>query len=84
MKKKRKNRGILYALVGLLVAAGAMAGVAAKETASVYDAPDLHLTQGSEKYDLAEGITYDSGKYELAVKDTGDFDINIIGEYQVG
>ncbi len=84
MKKKRKNRRILYALVGLLVVAGAMAGVAAKETASVYDAPDLHLTQGSEKYDLTEGITYDSGKYELAVKDTGDFDINIIGEYQVG
>ena len=83
MKKKRKNRGILYALAGLLVAAGAMAGVTAKETASVYDAPDLHLTQGSEKYDLTEGITYDSGKYELAVKDTGDFDINITGEYQV-
>ena len=84
MKKKRKAREFIYALVGMLLVVGAISVAAAKETTSVYDAPDLHLTRGSESYDLTEGITYDSDKYDLAVKDTGDFDINTVGEYEVG
>ena len=78
-----KKSGIFYILLIVLLVVGAIGGVAAKELVSIYDAPDLYLTQGSEEYDLLEGIIYDSSKYELAVKDTGDFDIEAIGEYQV-
>ena len=82
-QQKRNNRRFFYVLVGMLLLIGAIGVASAKQTASIYDAPDLHLVQGSEEYDLMESITYDSDKYELAVKDTGDFDINVIGEYEV-
>ena len=82
-QNNQNNRKFLYLLAGMLLLLGAIGVVSAKQTASIYDAPDLHLVQGSEKYDLMEGITYDSGKYELEVKDTGDFDINTIGKYEV-
>ncbi len=82
-QKNQNNRKFLYLLAGMLLLIGAIGVVSAKQTASIYDAPDLHLVQGSEKYDLEEGITYDSGKYELAVKDMGDFDIQTIGKYEV-
>ncbi len=82
-QQKRNNSKFFYLLAGMLLLVGTIGVVSAKQTASIYDAPDLHLVQGSEQYDLKEGITYDSSKYELAVKDTVDFDINQIGEYQV-
>ena len=34
-------------------------------------------------YDLTEGITYDSEKYTLSVTDTGNFDINVAGDYEI-
>ena len=84
MKKKRKSRGLLYAVMSVLLAVGAIGGVAAKElTSKPYDAPDLHLVMGSENYDLLEGIIYDSDTYDLAVKDTGEFNIQQVGKYEV-
>ena len=32
---------------------------------------------------LTEGITYDSEKYTLSVTDTGNFDINVAGDYEI-
>ena len=81
MRKKKSHRAI-YGLLGTVVAVTAIGNVAAKET-KPYKAPELRLVQGTEDYDLTEGITYDKGKYELMVEDTGDFDIEVLGKYTV-
>ena len=56
---------------------------AAVEENALYEAPDLYLELGQEEYDLTEGITYDKDLYEVKVSDLGDFDINMVGEYEV-
>lgn len=81
MRKKKSHRAI-YGLLGTVVAVTAIGNVAAKET-KPYKAPELRLVKGTEDYDLTEGITYDKGKYELMVEDTGDFDIEVLGKYTV-
>ena len=81
MRKKKSHRAI-YGLLGTVVAVTAIGNVAAKET-NPYKAPELRLVKGTEEYDLTEGITYDKGKYELMVEDTGDFDIEVLGKYTV-
>lgn len=81
MRKKKSHRAI-YGLLGTVVAVTAIGNVAAKET-KPYKAPELRLVKGTEEYDLTEGITYDKGKYELMVEDTGDFDIEVLGKYTV-
>ena len=81
MRKKKSHRAI-YGLLGTVVAVTAIGNVAAKET-KPYKAPELRLVRCTEDYDLTEGITYDKGKYELMVEDTGDFDIEVLGKYTV-
>ena len=81
MRKKKSHRAI-YGLLGTVVAVTAIGNVAAKET-KPYKAPELRLARGTEDYDLTEGITYDKGRYELMVEDTGDFDIEVLGKYTV-
>ena len=56
---------------------------AAVEENALYEAPDLYLEWGQEDYDLTEGIIYDKDLYEVKVSDLGDFDINMVGEYEV-
>ena len=56
---------------------------AAVEESALYEAPDLYLELGQEEYDLTEGIIYDKDLYEVKVSDPGDFDINMLGEYEV-
>lgn len=56
---------------------------AAVEENALYEAPDLYLELGQEEYDLTEGIIYDKDLYEVKVSDPGDFDINMVGEYEV-
>lgn len=56
---------------------------AAGEENALYEAPDLYLECGQEEYDLTEGIIYDKDLYEVKVSDPGDFDINMLGEYEV-
>ena len=56
---------------------------AAVEENALYEAPDLYLELGQEAYDLMEGIIYDKDLYEVKVSDLGDFDINMVGEYEV-
>lgn len=56
---------------------------AAVEKNALYEAPDLYLECGQEEYDLTEGIIYDKDLYEVKVSDPGDFDINMVGEYEV-
>ena len=56
---------------------------AAGEENALYEAPDLYLECGQEEYDLTEGIIYDKDLYEVKVSDPGDFDINMVGEYEV-
>lgn len=56
---------------------------AAGEENALYEAPDLYLELGQEAYDLMEGIIYDKDLYEVKVSDLGDFDINMLGEYEV-
>ncbi len=82
MKRKKKNYRAIYGLMGAVVAATTIGTVAAKEI-KPYKAPELRLVQGTEDYDLTEGITYDKGKYELMVENTGDFDIEVLGKYTV-
>lgn len=81
MRKKKSHRAI-YGLLGTVVAVTAIGNVAAKEI-KLYKAPELRLVQGTEDYDLTEGITYDKHKYELMVEDTRDFDIEVLGKYTV-
>ena len=54
-----------------------------RDRSKAYDAPELTLTQSVTDYDLTEGITYDSEKYTLSVTDTGNFDINVAGDYEI-
>ncbi len=82
MIKGKRGRRALYGLVGAVMAFTAVGGAAAKE-AKPYKAPELRLVRGTEDYDLTEGITYDKGKYELMVEDTGNFDIEVPGKYTV-
>ena len=82
MIKGKRGRRALYGLVGAVMAFTAVGGAAAKET-KPYKAPELRLVRGTEDYDLTEGITYDKGKYELMVEDTGNFDIEVPGKYTV-
>ena len=58
-------------------------GVGAKEQSKAYEAPELTLVQGASDYDLTEGITYDSENIPLSVTDTGNFDINVAGDYEI-
>lgn len=82
MIRGKRGRRALYGLVGAVMAFTAVGGAAAKET-KPYKAPELRLVRGTEDYDLTEGITYDKGKYELMVEDTGNFDIEVPGKYTV-
>ena len=80
--KKKQGRRVLYGLVGAVMAATAIGGVAAKES-KPYDAPELRLAKGMDDYNLLEGITYNEDKYELEVADEGQFDIDVLGKYEV-
>ena len=82
MKRKKKSHRAIYGLMGAVVAATTIGTVAARDI-KPYKAPELRLVQGSVDYDLTEGITYDNKKYELMVEDTGDFDIEVLGRYDV-
>lgn len=82
MRRTKANRALTFVMaVTLLI--GSIHGVGAKEQSKAYDAPELTLTQGVTDYDLTEGITYDSEKYTLSVTDTGNFDINVAGDYEI-
>ena len=82
MRRRSKSRRAIYGIVGAIMAVTAIGSVAAKES-KPYKAPELRLLQGTENYDLMDGITYNKGKYELTVEDTGDFDIDVLGKYDV-
>lgn len=56
--------------------------VAVEETGE-FEVPELYLEQGQEDYDLAAGLVYDENKYKLNIKDDGNFDIMLSGEYKV-
>ena len=82
MRKTKVNRALTFVMAAALLI-GSIHGVGAKEQSKAYDAPELTLTQGVIDYDLTEGITYDSEKYTLSVTDTGNFDINVAGDYEI-
>ena len=82
MIKGKRGRRALYGLVGAVMVFTSVGGAVAKEI-KPYKAPELRLVRGTEDYDLTEGITYDRGKYELMVEDTGNFDIEVLGKYTV-
>lgn len=82
MRRTKANRALTFVMAAALLI-GSIHGVGAKEQSKAYDAPELTLTQGVTDYDLAEGITYDSEKYTLSVTDTGNFDINVAGDYEI-
>lgn len=82
MRKTKANRALTFVMAAALLI-GSIHGVGAKEQSKAYDAPELTLTQGVTDYDLTEGITYDSEKYTLSVTDTGNFDINVAGDYEI-
>ena len=82
MRKRSKSRRAIYGIVGAIMAVTAIGSVAAKES-KPYKAPELRLLQGTQDYDLTDGITYNKEKYELTVEDTGDFDIDVLGKYDV-
>ncbi len=82
MRRTKANRALTFVMAAALLI-GSIHGVGAKEQSKAYDAPELTLTQGVTDYDLTEGITYDSEKYTLSVTDTGNFDINVIGDYEI-
>ena len=69
--------------MAVAVVAGSIHWVAADTSEEVYEAQELILVQGAQDYDLTEGIVYDPALYELEVLDTGDFDINVPGAYEV-
>lgn len=71
----QENQGITFQRTVTVKAAG--------EENALYEAPDLYLELGQEEYDLTEGIIYDKDLYEVKVFDPGDFDINMLGEYEV-
>ena len=80
--RNKRGRLILMGLLSLLVVGGTIGGALAEEMRP-YKAPELRLEQGADEYDLMEGITYRSDHYELDLVDTGDFDIDIPGRYEV-
>ena len=80
--RNKRGRLILMGLLSLLVVGGTIGGALAEEMRP-YEAPELRLEQGADEYDLMEGITYRSAHYELDLVDTGDFDIDIPGRYEV-
>ena len=82
MRGTKANRALTFVMAAVLLI-GSIHGVGAKEQSKAYDAPELTLTQGVTDYDLTEGITYDSEKYTLSVTDTGNFDINVAGDYEI-
>ncbi len=82
MRRTKANRALTFVMAAALLI-GSIHGVGAKEQGKAYDAPELTLTQGVTDYDLTEGITYDSEKYTLSVTDTGNFDINVAGDYEI-
>ena len=82
MRRTKANRALTFVMAAALLI-GSIHGVGAKEQSKAYDAPELTLTQGVTDYDLTEGITYDSEKYSLSVTDTGNFDINVAGDYEI-
>lgn len=82
MRRTKANRALTFVMSAALLI-GSIHGVGAKEQSKAYDAPKLTLTQGVTDYDLTEGITYDSEKYTLSVTDTGNFDVNVAGDYVI-
>ena len=82
MRRTKANRALTFVMAAALLI-GSIHGVGAKEQSKAYDAPELTLTQGATDYDLTKGITYDSEKYTLAVTDTGNFDVNVAGDYEI-
>lgn len=82
MRRTKVNRALTFVMAAALLI-GSIHGVGAKEQSKAYDAPELTLTQGVTDYDLTEGITYDSEKYTLSVTDTGNFDVNVAGDYEI-
>ena len=82
MRRTKANRALTFVMAAALLI-GSIHGVGAKEQSKDYDAPELTLVQGTSDYDLTEGITYDSEKYTLSVTDTGNFDINVAGDYEI-
>lgn len=82
MRRTKANRALTFVMATALLI-GSIHGVGAKEQSKAYDAPELTLLQGESDYDLTEGITYDSEKYTLSVTDTGNFDINVAGDYEI-
>lgn len=82
MRRTKVNRALTFVMAAALLI-GSIHGVGAKEQSKAYDAPELTLTQGVTDYDLTEGITYDSEKYTLSVTDTGNFDVNVAGDYVI-
>ena len=82
MRRTKANRALTFVMAAALLI-GSIHGVGAKEQSKDYDAPELTLTQSVTDYDLTEGITYDSEKYTLSVTDTGNFDINVAGDYEI-
>ena len=82
MRRTKANRALTFVMAAALFI-GSIHGVGAKEQSKAYDAPELTLTQGVTDYDLTEGITYDSEKYTLSVTDTGNFDVNVAGDYEI-
>jgi hypothetical protein len=82
MRRTKVNRALTFVMAAALLI-GSIHGVGAKEQSKAYEAPELTLTQGVTDYDLTEGITYDSEKYTLSVTDTGNFDVNVAGDYEI-
>ena len=82
MRRTKANRALTFVMAAALLI-GSIHGVGAKEQSKDYDAPELTLVQGASDYDLTAGITYDSEKYTLSVTDTGNFDINVVGDYEI-
>ena len=82
MRRTKANRALTFVMVAALLI-GSIHGVGAKEQSKAYEAPELTLVQGASDYDLTEGITYDSEKYTLSVTDTGNFDVNVAGDYVI-
>ena len=82
MRRTKANRALTFVMAAALLI-GSIHGVGAKEQSKAYDAPELTLTQGVTDYDLTEGIAYDSEKYTLSVTDTGNFDVNVAGDYEI-
>ena len=82
MRRTKANRALTFVMAAALLI-GSIHGVGAKEQSKAYEAPELTLVQGASDYDLTEGITYDSEKYTLSVTDTGNFDVNVAGDYEI-